>query len=783
MPRRPTLIRLALVVAGSLVAACSPTTATRPAAPVAVVPPAPAVPPLSLIPQVASLQRASGSFVLRSGDALGVPDGDRAAAGAAQWLAKRAQASRGLALPLATDGHVAAVRFVRDGSVAAAEGYRLVIAPDGVQIRARTDAGLFYGAVTLWQVLTSVPAGAPLPALAIDDAPRFAWRGLMLDSARHMQTPDEIRTLIEQMAEHKLNVLHWHLVDDQGWRIPIKRYPEFTRIGAWRTPPDAGHDGEPKRYGGFYTQAQIRALVAYAAARHITVVPEIDLPGHATAAVASYPRLGVTGKRPKVSVDWGVNTTLYNPSPATVRVMEHVLDEVMALFPSHYIHLGGDEAVKDQWQASPAVQAQRKRLGLASDDALQSWFMNQLGSYLGAHGRRMIGWDEILEGGVPGDAVVMSWRGSKGAVEAAGKGHDVILSPAPDLYFDQLQSDRADETTGRIPVKSLADIYAFEPVPKQLDATEATHVLGAQANVWTEHMPSFAHVEHAVFPRLDALAEATWTTPARRDWHDFLARLPAQLARYRAAGIGYADSAFAPDIDVDADAALASGRTRVTLSNQARYGTLRYTLDGSTPGARAPVYTAPFEVSLPVTVRAAAYAADGSVLGAPRSRVIDRAALLTRGTTALANCPGSPFRLRVQPLPDVTSLSPVYELPLFNACQQWADAPLDGIHGLHVALQRLPNNYALAHEAKLVVQRPHATPFGELVVHLDTCDGVELTRWTLPDPASAPRSLAFDAAIAPPPGRHTLCFALTAPTDGPLYAFDRVQLRDAAPTP
>ncbi|OZB61963.1 MAG: beta-hexosaminidase [Lysobacterales bacterium 14-68-21] len=783
MRRRLLLIRIALLAAAAIaVGACAPSVADRPAANAVNTAPLPAAAPLSLIPQVASLQPASGSFPLRSGDALGVPPGDAGAADAARWLADHVRSSRGLALVVGGEAKPA-IRFTRDTGVAGDEAYRLTITTAGVEVRARTDAGLFYGAVTLWQVLTSVPSGAPLPALAIDDAPRFAWRGLMLDSARHMQTPDEIRTLIEQMAEHKLNVLHWHLTDDQGWRLPIRRYPELTRIGAWRTPPDAGHDGEPARYGGFYTRAQIRALVAYAAARHITVVPEIDLPGHATAAVASYPRLGVTGKRPKVSVDWGVNTTLYNPSPATVRFMEHVLDEVMALFPSHYIHLGGDEAVKDQWQASPAVQAQRRRLGLASDDDLQGWFMDQLGSYLDAHGRRMIGWDEILEGGVPGDAVVMSWRGSKGAVEAAGKGHDVILSPAPDLYFDQLQSDRADETTGRIPVKSLADIYAFEPVPKALDAAEVVHVLGAQANVWTEHMPSFAHVEHAVFPRLDALAEATWTVPARRDWHDFLARLPAQLARYRAAGIGYADSAFAPDIAVDADAALATGHTRVTISNQARFGTLHYTLDGSDPDAHAPVYTAPFNVALPATVRAAAYADDGSVLGAPRVRVIDRISLLARGTTDLANCPGSPFRLRVQPLPDVTSLSPVYELPLFNACQQWADAPLDGIHGLHVALQRLPNNYALAHEAKLVVQRPSATPFGELVVHLDGCEGAVLTQWNLPDPARTRRSLAFDAAITPPPGRHTLCFALTAPTDGPLYVFDRVQLLDAAPMP
>jgi len=781
MTRHPLLHRLALLAGiAAAVAGCATTPPPRAAAPA---PARESSPPLSLIPQVARLVRAPGHFPLHDGVPLVAAADDRGALSAARWLADAARRSRALALPLTPSAAATpspAVHFVRDASIAGDEAYRLLIAGDGVQIRARTDAGLFYGAVTLWQVITAVPAGAALPALAIDDAPRFAWRGLMLDSARHLQTPDEIRTLIEQMAEHKLNVLHWHLSDDQGWRIQIRRYPELTRVGAWRVPPDAGRHGEPRRYGGFYTQQQIRELVAYAAARQITVVPEIDLPGHATAAVAAYPRLGVTGRHIAVSSDWGVNTTLYNPSPVTVRFMQHVLDEVMALFPSRFIHLGGDEAVKDEWQASPAVQAQRKRLGLASDDALQSWFMDQLGSYLAAHGRRMIGWDEILDGGVPGNAAVMSWRGSKGAIAAAQKGHDVVLSPAPDLYFDQLQSDRADEPTGRIPAKSLADIYAFEPVPKQLDAAQASHVLGAQANVWTEHMPSFAHIEHAVFPRLDALAEMTWTPVARRDWADFLARLPAQLARYRIAGIGYADSAFAPSIDVDAEAALASGRTVATLANQAAFGTLRYTLDGSAPSAISPAYVAPFEVTLPATVRAAAFAPDGSELAAPRTRLIDRSALLTRAGSALVNCPGSPFRLRVQPEPDATTLAPVYTVPLFNSCQQWLAAPLDGITALHVTLQRLPNNYALAHEARLVVQRARATPFGELVAHIDGCDGKVLTSWPLPDPAHSPHSLHFDSSIAPPAGKHDLCFVITAPTAGPLHAFDRVELGEGA---
>lgn len=774
---RVWLTRLAPVLASLALGACATSHPAPPAGAAA------KAAPLSLIPQVASLQVRPGRFTLSDKTALVVAPGDASARSTAQWLSDRIERSRTIH-PEVTERASGAgnVVFVRDPSIAGDEAYRLDVGADGARIVARTDAGLFYGAVTLWQALTSAP-GDRIPALHIEDAPRFSWRGLMLDSARHMQSTAEIRTLIDQMALHKLNVLHWHLVDDQGWRIQIKRYPEFTRIGAWRTPPDAGHDGEPQRYGGFYTQDEIRAMVAYAAARHITIVPEIDLPGHATAAVASYPRLGVTGKRPKVSVDWGVNTTLYSPSPATIRTMEQVLDEVMALFPSRYIHLGGDEAVKDQWQASKKVQAQRRRLGLKDDEALQGWMMGQLGDYLASHGRRMVGWDEILDGKVPASATVMSWRGTKGAIVAAQKGHDVVMSPAPDLYFDQLQSARADETTGRLPVKSLADIYAFDPVPKALTPDEARHVLGAQANVWTEHMPSFAHVEHAVFPRLDALAEVDWTPVARRDWHGFLARMPAQFARYRKAGIGYADSAFAPDIDVDARAALTTGRTPVTLGNQAEDGAIHYTLDGSQPTLAAPLYREPFVVSLPVTVRAATYAPDGSALSTPRQRVISHAQLLMRGGTALVNCPGSGFRLRVQPMPDATSLSPVYVVPLFNSCQLWPAAPLDGVHALTVQLQRLPNNYVLAHEAKLVVQHKRATPFGELVVHLDRCDGATLASWPLPDPASASRSLRFAAALPLQQGMHDLCFVITAPTAGPLYAFDHVALKPTMAAP
>ncbi len=622
-----------------------------------------------------------------------------------------------------------------------------------------------------------------VPLLHIRDQPRFAWRGLMLDSARHFQSVAEVEQLLQQMAEHKLNMFHWHLTDDQGWRIQIKRYPELTRIGAWRTPPQAGHDGEPTRYGGFYTQEQIRRVVAYAAARYITVVPEIDMPGHAQAAVAAYPQLGVTGRRPAVSVDWGVNPYLYNVDDATFTFIDHVLDEVMALFPSKYIHVGGDEAIKDQWQASPAVQAKMHALGLKDENALQGWFIDRVGRYLDAHGRRLVGWDEILDGGVPADATVMSWRGSMGAIRAAQLGHDVVLSPAPELYFDQLQSDHLDETAGRIPVQDLARVYAFEPVPKELDASEAQHVLGAQANAWTEHMPTMKHVEHAVFPRLDALSEVDWSPAAARNWASFTARLPAQFARYRAQDIGYADSAFAADITLDSTQALATGRATVTLANQAGTGTLRYTLNGSAPGAHSPEYHEPFEVTLPVTVRAATFAADGSVLAAARQRVINRAQLLGFSGNALPNCPGSDFRLRVQPLPDATSLAPVYSINVFNSCQMVPATLIDGVDAIHVEAVRLERNYALAHEQKLVVSRPHGTPFGELVVHRDDCEGTVLASMPLPDPARAPRRFTLDAALPLQQGEHALCLIYTAPIDGPLYAIDRLSLHPGGATP
>jgi len=749
------------------------------------VPSAPIAAP-SLLPLPAHLQTGQGSFTVDAHTPLVLADTSAGTRQTAAWLAALLATTRGLDLRTtpgtAATRHAIVLRRDPRAPVGQREGYALDVTPQGVRIRARDDAGLFYGAVTLWQLSTpDAHRGAvTLGALHVRDQPRFAWRGLMLDSVRHFQRVDEIEALLQQMAQHKLNVFHWHLTDDQGWRIQIKRYPELTRIGAWRTPPDAGHAGEPARYGGFYTQEQIRRIVAYAAARHITVVPELDMPGHAQAAVAAYPQFGVTGQRPPVSVDWGINPYLYNVDEATFQFIDQVLDEVLALFPSPYIHVGGDEAIKDQWQASPAVQAKMHALGLKNEDALQGWFIDRVGRYLAAHGRRLIGWDEILAGGVPTNATVMSWRGSKGAIQAAQQGHDVVLSPAPDLYFDQLQGAGVDEDAGRLPVRDLASVYAFEPVPKVLDPAQARHVLGAQANAWTEHMPTMRHVQRAVFPRLAALSEVDWSPATARDWNSFTTRLGAQFARYRAQGVEYADSAFAPNIDMEMQTALTTGKTTLTLAKQAPAGTIHYTLDGSVPTVASPLYRAPVAVQLPVTVQAATFAADGTELAAPRRRVLDRAALFSRSGHALANCPGSDFRLRVQPLPDATSLQPVYSINVFDTCQLFPAMPLDGVRTIHVDAVRLARNYALAHDAKLVVSRPHRTPFGELAVHQDQCDGVLLASMPLPDPARSARRFTLDASLPAVAGTHALCLIYTAPIAGPLYALDRVSLLPAA---
>ena len=738
----------------------------------------------SIIPLPASMTVEKGSYAISGAAVIHVKPGDRAAADAAHYLADLLVRTRGLSLPVVGDASATSrgdivIRSDAAAGVPQAEGYVLDVDAQGMSIRSRDAAGLFYGAVSAWQLLTpdAAKGAVAVPHVHIADWPRFAWRGLMLDVARHFEPPGEVKRMLDAMAQHKLNVFHWHLTDDQGWRLEIRRYPELTRIGAWRQPP--GADARP--YGGFYTQDEVRDIVAYAAARHITVVPEIDMPGHAQAAVAAYPEIGVTGQRPAVSIDWGVNPYLFNVDDHTIAFLHNVLDEVMALFPSTFIHVGGDEAIKDQWQASAAVQARMHALGIKDENALQSWFIERMGQYLAQHGRRLIGWDEILEGGVPPSASVMSWRGTQGAVDAARLGHDVVLSPAPTLYLDNLQSARDDEPSGRLSVQTLATVYGFETVPASLSAGEARHVLGAQANLWAEYLTAPWQVEHAAFPRMDALAEAVWTPANERRYDDFLARLPAQFDRYDELGTAYADSAFAVDMQVQRRTGK-DGKATVTLAAQEPSVTLRYTTDGSVPGPDSPVYTQPFDVALPATVSATSFAADGRQLARVRTQRFDARTLASIDGSGFQGCPTGGLGVRVPLLPDATAPAPVYDVDVISSCWKLPHVALDGVASVTIDGAWLARNYGLAHDASKVVARAARTPAGELELHLDRCDGPLVATLPLPTRTTPGTTFRVSAAWPAHAGTHDVCVFSTAPIKGSLTAIGRVSF-DASPAP
>ncbi|HVU81320.1 MAG TPA: beta-N-acetylhexosaminidase, partial [Rhodanobacteraceae bacterium] len=492
-----------------------------------------AVPEWSLLPQPAEMHPAAqGAVTVSDGDHVLVQAaGNAQALAVARHFAALVTGTRGLHLRVETQADkspTAAIVFRLDphADVANDAGYRIAIGGGRVEVTARTTRGLSYGSVTAWQLLTPDDAKGSVRVAdgSIVDHPRFAWRGLMLDSARHFQSVADIEKLIDWMSLHKLNVLHWHLTDDQGWRLQVPQYPELTKIGACRKAvgPDAALTGNPdKPYCGFYTDAEVREIVRYASERFIEIVPEIDIPGHSQAAIASYPWLGVSGKRPQVGTNWGVNTWLLRPDARTLKFVKDVMDHVMALFPSKYIHIGGDEAAKDQWQASPEVRAHMRKLGLQNMEQLQGWFTTQVAEYLAKHGRVAVGWDEILHGKVPASAVIMSWHEPAGALDALKQGHDVVMASSPTLYLDHYQSNLHDEPPGRPEVESLQDVYDYNPLPAGATAAEAKHILGVQANLWAEYMPTFARVQHAVFPRIAALSEIAWSPASAHDWHGF----------------------------------------------------------------------------------------------------------------------------------------------------------------------------------------------------------------------------------------------------------------------
>jgi hexosaminidase len=734
----------------------------------------------AIIPRPVNVSSASGFFTVNEKTTIcAATDAERAVAEQLQAVVKVVQGldlqargcrRAGIALSLSSTATVNDV-----------EGYTLSVSAQGVRIEARADAGLYYGAMTLAQLLSGGAHGVPvqLDGIHIEDFPRFKWRGLMLDSARHFFAVSDVKMMLDQMGQHKLNVLHLHLTDDQGWRIDIKRYPELTKIGAWRTPPSNDGAGETSMYGGFYTQEDIREIVRYAAARHIAIVPEIDFPGHAQAVVAAHPKLSVLGDQPKVGNSWGVNDYLYNTDEYSLAFVKNVLDEVMQLFPGKYIHLGGDEAIKDQWQASLAVQAQLKALGLANEDELQNWFMQQVGRYLAEHGRIMVGWDEILDAAVPSNATVMSWRGTQGAITAARLGHDVVMSPAPALYFDNLQSARDDEPAGRLGIVPLSLVYNFDVMPAVLSADERRHVLGAQANLWSEYLPSSWYLQHATFPRVDALSEAVWSPPASMSWAGFLARLPQQMQRYQRQGIAVADSAFAVDFQLanGRNAALQTGAGEVTLVNQTGFGQIRYTLDGSVPNLQSTFYTSPLVLKLGAVIKAATFSDDGLPLAAARTYNFNTDTLLTRSSNQLHACPGNTLGLRLPLMPDSPAAAPVFNVNLLNSCYIQPKGLLADVTSLRIDIARLPRNFGLANRKNQMKSYPVRTRFGELVVYRDRCEtGPEIARAALADPAASDSRQRLNLPIASAGSEHDLCFIFTAPTSGPLYVIDAVTL-------
>jgi hexosaminidase len=504
-----------------------------------------------------------GFFELGPGTEVAVGEG---AERTARWLRATLGAATGLPLaPGAGDDDV--VRLSLDPAVTedlGPEGYRLAVTPTGAHLMGGGPAGLFWGAQTLRQLLgPDAFRRAPLPGrrwrlplIRVQDTPRFRWRGLMLDVARHFTPKDGVLRHLDLMAAHKLNVFHFHLTDDQGWRVEIERYPKLTETGSWRARTKFGHRASPlweeKPHGGFYTQDDIREIVAYAAERHISVIAEIDVPGHSQAAIAAYPELGNTDVIDTTSLtvwdNWGISENVLAPTDNTLRFYEGVFEELLELFPadagefSAFVHVGGDECVKDQWRRSPAARARIEELGLADEDELQSWFIGHFDKWLSARGRRLIGWDEILEGGLAAGAAVSSWRGYQGGIAAARAGHDVVMCPVQQVYLDHRQHEGADEPVPIGHVRTLEDVFRFEPVPPELTPEEAAHVLGTQANVWTEVMEDQARVDYQTFPRLAAFAEVAWSrlpAPGERDFADFERRMAAHYRRLDALGVGY----------------------------------------------------------------------------------------------------------------------------------------------------------------------------------------------------------------------------------------------------
>ena len=558
--------------------------------------------------------KGDASFLLKDGVAVIYPENNRKMQDNAEFLVDYVERQTGVKLTshagMPVDGAICLTLDLSDDN---AEAYKLIVNDKRVCISGASEAGVFYGIQTLRKSLpVAQDINVNLSAVEIYDKPRFAYRGAMLDVARHFYTVDEVKTFIDMLALHNINRFHWHLTDDQGWRIEIKKYPKLMSVASERKETVVGrwysgiYDGKP--YGGYYTQDELRDVIDYAAKRHITIIPEVDLPGHMQAALTAYPELGCTGGPYEVRTIWGVSQdVLCVGNDFTLQFVKDVLSEVADIFPSEYIHIGGDECPKVRWEKCPKCQERIKSLELKSDakhtkeQRLQSYMIQEAAKYLKEKGKRIIGWTEILEGGLVPDATLMSWIGESGGIEAAHQHHDVIMTPNTYLYFDYYQSKKVEDEPlaigGYLPIEKT---YNYEPMPKELTEEEQQYIKGVQANLWTEYIPIFSQVQYMVLPRLGAAAEVQWTDPSKKDYKDFLRRVPHLVAVYDCYGWNYATHVY--DVNVDMKADTVNHVLNVQLSTMAD-DPIYYTLDGQDPTEKSLKYTKPFTIDQSVVLK------------------------------------------------------------------------------------------------------------------------------------------------------------------------------------
>ena len=577
----------------------------------------------NIIPQPVSIQMQPGNFVIDPLTTVQYSSAQKNLKPVADFFISAIKSISGYSLQVNTTGKKKVEFKIEAIASVGSEGYLMNVTPSSITIKANNKSGILYGVQSILQVLPPIRTNAQLeiPCMAITDYPRFKYRGMHLDVSRHFFGPELVKEYIDLMSYYKFNTFHWHLTDDQGWRMEVKKYPKLTSVAAWRVDhndkvwsdrPQA-REGEPATYGGYYTQEQIKEIVAYAAQRNITIIPELDVPGHTAAAIAAYPYLSCPQK-PQLPMTGGnytgMSSSLCPGNDSMFTFLQNVYSEVISLFPSTYIHIGGDEVDKTPWKHCAKCQARIKKEGLKNEDELQSYFIKRMEKFILSKNRRIIGWDEILEGGLAPEATVMSWRGEAGGIEAAKMKHDVVMTPGKPVYFDHYQAGPMGEPMAIGGMNTLKNVYDYEPVPKELNGEEAKHVLGAQANLWAEYITTAKQVEYMVLPRMAALAEVVWAPKQNKDWNSFIERMQYHYKVYGLKGLNYCPGNYTVSIRPSSQ----NGKLAVTLSTEILNGEIYYTTDGTEPGLQSNKYTAPVEINSSVLLKAST-ALNGRIMG------------------------------------------------------------------------------------------------------------------------------------------------------------------------